>query len=203
MGKIIKRTFDVTVSLGSCCQTAYQLDKNGLRGPSYPFDWVVTPYKSLYEILKNNFKNWLTIDTLKCITGKHARDNVYGISLLHDFQYKRPEEFLSDYDAHFEKYQRRINRFRELLAGNQRVLFVRREIKQTESIQLRDLIRSCYPNLNFNILALDNTEEYDLTWNIPSVINRRLQPKVPYNWHGDDDQWRDVLLGLSVKRLFA
>ena len=43
------------ISLGYFCSVASELERYGLRGESYPFDWVISDFGGVVEAIQNNF----------------------------------------------------------------------------------------------------------------------------------------------------
>ena len=83
-----KRPYDIVISLGDMCQVAWQLSHHNLRGPAFPFDWVITPFDSLYLFLMHEGFGFLDRDNLVVVHDEipHIEDSLYRIKLLHDFE---------------------------------------------------------------------------------------------------------------------
>ena len=52
------------ISLGWFCSVAEEIEKLGLRSASYPFDWILTDWKTVEEIMKGEFADYLKSDKL-------------------------------------------------------------------------------------------------------------------------------------------
>lgn len=194
----LQTLYDVAVGLGSCCQTAYQLFRLGLRGPAFPFDWLLLDFHSLYNILENKFKNFLNKEDLELRREHYVLDKRYGTRLLHDFKYKKEFVWLEDYQFHYDKYWRRINRFLGMTGSSEKVLFVRRECTKDQAVSLRNMIRRVYPGLAFGLLIVDETEEVKLPWGLEDIHNYFLIQKHPYEWHGIDSEWTKVMSNFLI-----
>ncbi len=179
MGRVDKLTFDVAISLGGCCQTAYQLARNNYRGPAYPFDWITTTVPAIHKMLETDFVGWMEKDSFT-LHGDHALDNMYGCKFLHDFRLA-PETFLNDFQIIYDRYQRRIERLRRLFESRERVLLIRREGGKEETDSLRLLIKSLYPRLKFKLAVL-NEEPWEGSY--------MLRQTKPWRWRGDDNEWK-------------
>ena len=100
-------------SLGWYCGIAIALEYNGLRRYSGPFDWYFSDYPSVLSMMDTDFQDFLDINNLQVESHrKEAFDDVkYGFRYVHDVKH----DFDSEYTEIYEKYQRRINRFREAI----------------------------------------------------------------------------------------
>lgn len=141
----------IAISLGIRCDSAIQLRTHlsrhyHLRDNAYPFDWVISPFDSLYKCLEEDFKNFLRSDSLIIydqvfgLTG--VMDTYYGLQFIHDFPITIiPDLYISELEANppymglvvpklldyleaiKEKYARRIKRFREALLGTNEIFY--------------------------------------------------------------------------------
>src|SRR6266571_1185883 len=74
------------VSLGASCTTAISLRDYNLRNAAYPFDWNVTSYHALCDVLEHDFDGYLN-DVQPNRTNEGFNwgfVNKYGIIHLHD-----------------------------------------------------------------------------------------------------------------------
>jgi hypothetical protein len=201
-----QRKFDIAIGLGGRCQVAYNLQKNGLRQQAFPFDWLITPFEGLIRFLayqgrgftnKENFLFHITAYNVPTA----VMDTMYGFCLLHDFDYslidgiptvKRFHEVeVRNYDEIKFKYDRRIKRFFEVLNSDKKVLLVRLGITYHQAVFLDEFIHSHYPNLDYLILAVDDSEEIKTDWGLTRVKNVYAQ-QVTY-WQGREDVWKAIL----------
>lgn len=195
------RIYDEVVSLGERCQGAIQIEHNGLRKLAYPFDWLVSPVESVAAFIINEGTHFLDPDKLLyngVYPGNppyyHVIDTHYGFELYHDL--KGPED-RANYDAVKAKYDRRIKRFFDLLRSNKRVLFVRTRITRDETVYLDNIIHTLYPQLDYTLLALSNTDDFKTDWGLPRIRNYYL-PIIFANWEGDYDRWKEILSNFHV-----
>jgi Putative papain-like cysteine peptidase (DUF1796) len=186
--------YDEVISLGGNCEPAIQLRKNHMRMMGYPFDWMfTTSVQGLIEFIQNKGAGFLDHDQLALSTegGHHAvTDLRYGFTLIHDFT--SFDNFQNDYLIVKEKYDRRIKRFFELLESNKEVLFIRLQIPCDQCTLLDHVIHTQYPNLSYEILALNHAEEAD--WGLERVKNVYLK-NTPYFWASNegDISWKKIL----------
>jgi hypothetical protein len=56
-------SYKAVVSLGSSCQTAYQLKRLGLRGHAGPLDWFISQSaKDVVRLIRNRFKGFMSMN---------------------------------------------------------------------------------------------------------------------------------------------
>lgn len=194
--------FDEIVSLGGRCQVAWQLENNGLRKYAYPFDWFTTLFPSLISFIEHNGQNFLDLDKIQIVgayPGDPLRlevvDTLYGIVSYHDFL---SDPFMQNYTDIKNKYDRRIERFFKLLHSKKRVLFVRQGSTKAEIEELSSFIHQLYPQLNYKILAVHDSEEYQDDWNISTITNNYLIND-SQNWQGDAEGWKKILSRFQLK----
>jgi hypothetical protein len=195
------RTYDQAVSLGFSCQVVWQLETNGKRSLAYPFDWVHTHSVSLLSFLANKGAGFLELKNIS-IQGKYAGDTAHmkvvdiinGIISYHDII---SSPLFGNYKAVKAKYDRRIKRFFELLNSNKKVLFVRQGDTKAEIEHLDYFLHESYPNLNYDILAVNCTEEYHTDWEMTRVKNYFI-PQIEGDWMGNFECWKEVLSHFSV-----
>ena len=104
--------FDNYISLGARCYVAHCMSKHGLRSFSGPFDWCTSDFfEGVIPLLETDFKEFMLYKNLKVSEeyGEKVFDDLkYKINYPHDVKKSLKE----DYDGIYEKYQRRIERFR-------------------------------------------------------------------------------------------
>ena len=105
------------MSLWFNCTSARNLEQNGLRKWAFPFDWNVTSFEGLCDVINNDFVDFLNpqyLDRRFCIY-----NTKYNLAFAHDFPviqqsngtYTEVSNYLDFLDEVVEKYQRRIERF--------------------------------------------------------------------------------------------
>lgn len=190
--------YDAFISLGQDCQTAHQLEINKLKGPSLPFDWVVSPFSSVHALIQNDFADWLQKENVAFVedmqVGSYVQDTKYRIRFLHDFPLDRT--FMQAYDAVRAKYARRAKRFIDLLKTAGRILFIRVDITYVEACAFEAMLHKRFPRLSYDMLALGNDPEVRLDWGLPHVKNMFLPQPEPYHWAGLGEPWQHILSGL-------
>jgi len=161
----------IFVSLGSWCDIAINLRKNGMRHAAFPFDWIASvDCERFLEIFQTDFKYFLD-DEYLFIKDSHIFNNYYNLEFPHDifFHPEEPEEYIS----FKKKYTKRINRFRELENYKGKVYFIRsafgysnhpeRHFKCEENVsisieysqRLYDALQKRFPQLDFALIICD------------------------------------------------
>lgn len=197
--------FDEAVSLGFGCQVAHQLEAHGMRRWAYPFDWFHTPFEGLLSFIANKGKGFLDSDKIHVVgvypgdpVHLEVRDLIYGIASYHDFASSPP---LSDYIAVKAKIDRRVKRFFDLLNTKKRVLFVSQYLTKVQIEQLNVTLHTLYPTLNYTLVAVGNSEEYQYDWFLEKVENYYMKD-IPGDWRGNTGRWTEILRKYSVKPSF-
>jgi len=199
---IAAQTYDAIINLGRDCQVAYQLNINGLRKCALPFDSLITPHKALVGMLENKFEGFLDPDNFELVVNeqgeKYILDKKYGTRLIHDC--KLQADFLDDYEIVAIKYQRRIDRFIDLITISEYPIFIRKGITQELAQQLRDILCVMRQGRPFLLVALyDELQEIACDWQIDSVTHYYLRQRQPYSWKGDAQAWQEIFNDLGLE----
>ena len=102
------------ISLGWFCSVAEEMERIGLRNASYPFDWILSDFKTVYDMAEGKCNDFLTAECLaqdEKIKNMYRHKNRKCLTYIHDIcPY-------SDYEQEIEKarekYNRRLRRFRQ------------------------------------------------------------------------------------------
>lgn len=102
--------FDNFISLGWFCGMTASLAKCGFRNGSYPFDWYFSDFKSILHFIDTDFSDFMVRKNLRKVTDNPFtfEDIKYNLRFNHDIK----ADFDQEYPDIYEKYLRRINRFR-------------------------------------------------------------------------------------------
>lgn len=171
----INRDNPIFISLGSWCNVAINLQKNGMRHAAFPFDWVASvDCEKFLKIFQTDFEYFLD-DKYLFIKDSHAFNDYYNLEFPHDIFFE-PEEF-EEWIEFKDKYTRRIKRFRELGDYKGKVYFIRssfgysnhpdRYFKCKENIsisteysqRLYNTLRNIFPRLDFALIISDPAKE--------------------------------------------
>ncbi len=140
------------ISLGYNCSIASRISGRDLRTVSLPFDWMVTPTRTLIELFENDFDDFLNPTNL-VYNGDYVFDEKYKIMFFgSDFpqkiwNWKRPgrllpllhkkEHLRNAFQEIVEKYQRRVARLYAILQSNLDLYLVRMSIESHIAHQLK------------------------------------------------------------------
>jgi len=174
------------VSLGGYCEVATQLRDHELRTKAFPFDWLLTlNHEKFLDILDDDFQFFIDES---CIF-QHPEDQ----SILENKQYEcefrhdPPVDLENGLTCHLQeissKYERRIDRFRQLKEYAGEVFFIRsgsldgyvydyprggpyywwnenqRCITTEQAKALKMALDRFFPLLNFTLIIINYTEE--------------------------------------------
>lgn len=164
-------SYDRIVNLGYNCYVAEVLKKLKIRDIAYPFDWITTNLSFISECVKNpGTFPFTSPDHIKFVK---LGDNHYyylnsdkTVLSLHDFA--SVDKYAPINQETYDKYQRRVNRFKKIFNSQETILFIRlakfpvnsngetglipEQDTPAKINKLADLITNLYPLLNFHIL---------------------------------------------------
>jgi hypothetical protein len=186
--------YDQVVSLGRGCQPAHQIRRILQSSSANIFDWIVTTDEGLVAHIESGLDGFFERDSLAAGSEGFIVDRATGTQFQHEF----PKD--ADFDAQYEASKGRFimlaQRWRELLASEQDVLFVRQHgwdaDVRASAVRLRETIRRCAPRLHFTLLYLTK-DAAGAPWGEAQILNRYLTQPDPYDWKGDDAAWSRLL----------
>lgn len=187
------RRYDQVVSLGRGCQPAHQIRRLDASAQAHVFDWIITPDAALVDLIAAGLDGFFARERLEMGPENCIVDRVTDTRFLHEF----PEgcDFATQYEKNAGRFAMLVERWRDLLASRQRVLFVRQHAWDSDArasaIRLRDAIAAKAPHLTFSLLYFTETDEND--WGENGIVNLRLRQPEPYVWTGDDAAWERAL----------
>ncbi len=185
--------YDQIVSLGRACQPAYQLRRlTGVKA-AHVFDWIITQDEGLIRWIETDLDGFFSRDRLVADQDGVVIDEPTGTQFIHEFP--PGAELETAHSENVGRFAMLVERWRDLLASDQRILFVRQHgwgnDARAVALRLRETIAAQAPRLRFDLLYLTPDEQGD--WGEPGIINRLLRQPEPYEWTGDDDAWREIL----------
>jgi len=151
----------IFISLGGWCGTKISLIQNNICNPSYPFDYVRSSIEGVIDCIENNFENYFP---------KKIEINYnykYCTSFIGEFIGFYHED-LRDQDV-IDSYNRKINRFNELLSQDVKVCFLRTICRDNYCDEvnyykkLQNVIDNKYKNIKYIICFIipnQNTTQY-------------------------------------------
>lgn len=194
--------FHKVLSLGMACDTAFQIRRNFAQTEAYPFDWWITPYDGLRELIAGDFAGLLSEENLER-SGQYVVDHRFGLAMMHDFE--NLERFRDTLDAVRAKYRRRISRWLALFTNPVSVLFVRGQqyaddsvIGESKARALLALLRDKYPKAQVHLLVQNPPEA-----GIPELMEDnlwilQLKTPDPWEWYGDNTAWREMFSRIAL-----
>ncbi|MDQ0192414.1 DUF1796 family putative cysteine peptidase [Paenibacillus wynnii] len=187
------------ISLGSSCQTSYQLRRMKLRKESGPFDWFISAsVPGIVKLFHNQFQYYMEFDQLQLIgkAQQHfiVRDTRYIIDSYHDFPFTQHENLWNqEYAAFKQKIERRAERFLNTLAQSPSIVLVRTQMTKEAALQLHQAIKPWIGTSDYCLLAVNNHEDSARTdvvsddWGLEHIKAARI-PKGE-DWRGADAAW--------------
>jgi hypothetical protein len=172
-----------------------------MRKVSYPFDWIISSYDSIYNGFLDDFERFFTDLTLSDDhTGTY---DYYGFDIHHIWHtketglaYSEPLDNI-DWQAMIpqltESFKRKMARLHAACYSGHSVVFIRRDmIDKDSAARLRDLILAKYPQLPFILMVVSYSKEFEKPWNLEHIRNY----SVPYN---DVEGWRKIFLQVALE----
>lgn len=190
------------ISLGSTCQTAYQLRRLRLRKFASPLDWFISrDAADVSRLIRNRFERFMDFDRLQ-VLGINAdqyviRDNRHNVYSYHDFPL--PYHWTYTYPDFKQKVDRRIKAL-VTAAKKGPICFVRTSTSKNEAQQLHSDLRTIVPG-KFQLLIVNETDyDQEVTpedWGLRHVSSVRI-PR-GRDWRGSDLAWDEILNGFTLK----
>jgi hypothetical protein len=193
------------IGLGGSCMPAGAMRDLGLRKSAYPFDWMYAKFESMIKAFEDDFKNFLNPESLHIGNPDDRIVDYYGLEFVHDFptiqsnaaleegqvvdQKKIRADWRNFIDPIREKYNRRIERLKSILHGQEKVIFFRQDyqpLPKKDAINFRNLIQTLYPQLNFILILIEGTEATFEKWKFENCENFCIVEGTPnyfQTWH--------------------
>jgi hypothetical protein len=185
--------YDEVVSLGRGCQPAHQIRRILQSSSANIFDWIVTTDQGLVAHIESDLEGFFERDNLETATEGFIVDRATGTQFQHEFP--KGADFVAQHQASRGRFAMLAQRWRDLLASEQAVLFVRQHgwdaDARASAVRLREAIRRCAPHLHFTLLYL--TKDAAGAWGEAQILNRHLIQPDPYDWKGDNDAWARLM----------
>lgn len=185
--------YDQVVSLGRGCQPAHQIRRILQSSSANIFDWIVTTDQGLVTHIESELEGFFERDNLETGTEGFIVDRATGTQFQHEFP--KNANFDTQYESSRGRFAMLVQRWRDLLASEQAVLFVRQHgwdgDVRASAVRLRETIKRRAPHLHFTLLYL--TKDAASPWSEAQILNRHLTQPDPYDWKGDDNAWARVL----------
>ena len=159
------------ISLGWFCGPAASLENLGFRTASGPFDWYISEFRGVIDVIENNFENFLIFENLV----KHIDSKYYFEDKKHGFLYNHESgiEEKQDYKYYMikKKYQRRCDRF---LKNIQEPTCLFRAIKDIDEIAYINENHKEIDKL-FKRFNVENKVIYIVTYEYASMLCKNVE----------------------------
>lgn len=217
----IKQNF-ITIGLGCSCEPALNTRKYNIRTFAFPFDWCLTPYNALYYFINNDFKDYFKKENLVPSSKVHfslymeafltrlnyvtvsqhfkwVLDKQFGMIYNHDFPNNTLATIARNYDSHYKKYMRRIQRLYSEVNSGKHVYFIRYfDTTRLEAYELYKLLKLKFPKTNFTLIVIgDNPSEFNKNWNIPHIKNFYIAGNKDLFWK---NLCTDIVKGIFIQK---
>lgn len=159
--------YDWVISLGSACQTAYQVRKHFSQDQAFTFDWLITSFDGLLKCLDNGMRGLIHPSYLvESHIGASIENTVFGILHVHDFELSpnvRNPEWKTTIDQAHDKYDYLAERWEKVISEKSNILFIRhsghvmanwsdtQKLSIQEANMLCSTIEKAVPGCHFNI----------------------------------------------------
>jgi len=207
--------YDEIVSLGGSCRITYNLRRTfGIRH-AFPFDWWVTPVRSMIAFLEDPSLDKLYDPARLEVSwwGERSvvRNTHYGMTLDHEFPRTPDGTVQDDWLQRLEQPRTRtahvLKRFLDLPATAGRVLFARdftkEERREYSHGRAQPMVAATIaaltrllPGLDFDLLLIDPPQGVDL----PKVSSLDIYDDSKTDFRGDFELWTERLLGAGLAR---
>jgi hypothetical protein len=185
------------ISFGSTCCPGLILQELGVKKETYPFDWLRTNTKIIYDILINGPNRYTSFN-------KEISDD-YLYKDLNSYTHPDfPLSHVNYYGQHFthytnintleliKKFEKYMSRFFNLLNSSTSVVFINTHEeyiyhkKSRESkdelyeylCKINDMLAITFPNLTFKIINIDMNNNYK---DYGNILNYNLKYDLPFS----------------------
>lgn len=182
----IQANIPTYITLGGACGPSLMLRELNLRKAAYPFDWIVSPFESVYNAIDDDFEYFFQNLTVR--SNNQGVIDYYGFHFVHDLptvcdagadllnvDFIGNNDLAGNWEAALplvrEKYQRRIDRFRQACLGKETIFFLSDGLLKEHTLILRDLISKKYPSLDFVLIVFSPNESFRNPWHFEKIRN--------------------------------
>jgi hypothetical protein len=160
------------ISLGANCEMALRLRDCGLRHAAFPFDWTITKRHNLFlNLFIDDFRFFTSTEYFDTVIEVPccAKNIYYELYFIHDWpfpdQWSDSFRFTEQVLGIQAKYDRRINRFRELKNYTGKIFFFRtfwfeegNFVNAQQAQELRNVLDLYFPNVDFTLVIVNYTD---------------------------------------------
>ncbi len=188
------------ISLGDACPVASSIKAYGYRIASFPFDWNVSDFEKIPQLLASDFEHFLSKDFLKPsqLGSFSIYNSLYNFDFAHDFHpphtmsYVEPSWKESLLENVIKKYNRRIERFRNIKNYKSKVYFIHNNTHNRSNYSYKnisetnDALKKFFPDINFTLIIFNQQKalaENALTLPNVKIINLPEPLGYPHHTH--------------------
>lgn len=199
--------YKAVLSLGSTCQTAYQLQRLGLRKFAGPLDWFVSEsVDGLVRLMGNRFGNFMELRNLEAISVTQecfvVRDHVHQVLSFHDFPLSHGQ-WWDAYPTFKQTLNRRVVRFLDVIR-QEPMLFVRTDTNRRDAQLLQRALNTLRGGesqlLIVNHHHHDGASVWEEHWGLNGI--RSVQMPTGADWRGSDPAWDFCMNGVMTNSLY-
>ena len=180
----------IHIPIGEDCNSAFYLDKKGLRKEAYTFDWVISSPLAIRDLFKSDFAEYMLKENMKFIRKKKRKpkknfkqatieviDARYDIVYPHHF-----DNIDKDYQHVYDTFQRRLERMRRHFINKEPVIFYYNnlqflnETKPCKNYSFgEEYIDQCFSDIKDILMSRYQYKEDDITlikqsWEMISLV---------------------------------
>jgi len=161
----------LAISFGYNCWPAAHLQDHILRKRSFPLDWIITPFDTLYKLLETDFCGFLDIRYITIVNDASVSfcnmpvNTLHGTQFFHDFHledWKQEnggivpinEKAIEDYNAALSRYAKRISRLYHIFDLGIPIYVFRWDITKEQAHKLYSLLNKKFPNSNITLVCI-------------------------------------------------
>lgn len=201
------QVYDAVFSLGSNCQTAYQLRRISLRQEAGPLDWFVSKnIDQLIRLIEARFAGLMDRDNLERISAFRTcycvRDTRYGILSYHDFPItERAADWALAYPEFKSKLCRRMDRMLHAWETGEKILFVRVNGGHDDCDRLYYSLKKLVKH-SFDLIVIDTLADEDapVTRWVEASGCIRYSISKGKDWRGSDEACNKLLESVRLRQ---
>ncbi len=204
----------LAISLGYNCWPAAHLQDHALRKRSFPFDWLITSFEAIYQILETDFYGFLDMRHFTLDSAMPVNKNIFNAIFGHDFNIvnwkEEGEGFIPlneigkrEYEDLISRYQRRIARFYKIFELGIPIYLFRWRITEDQALKLYDLLTMKFPNSDIHLICLhDSRKDAFVDWGHPKIKHFSIgwdgKPLGPVSNRSRNSEWTRIFADLGL-----
>ncbi len=196
------------ISIGDACNVKYNIDKYRDKSETLFFDWLITSFKSVIEILEckdiNNIlypENFI-INVNKPYNEKEIKVVIKSLDCcisIHDLHINYNDKDILNF---IDKYSRRFNRIIQYIKSNEKICFLRlgNHVNYDEIYKFIETIKKININCDFTIVFIDNNKNNNTEiLKQPNFLHIKLNINKDNNmdWTDQHLNWNNIFLEIE------